>query len=438
MTENKNRLFRRDRLIWVLLLILLVERLLLFCQFGPEYMSHSDDDAYLASGLFFAQTGVIAIDGLPGALTMPGMAVTIGLVSLIVGDGSALLITLKLIWILMGVLTAYTVYRTVTIFCSEWAGLFAAAHFLLPNMAWMNHVILTETPYMLFFAMSILYTFRMGEDNRTRNFVFYTLSIFLALMFRSNIITMPLFTAAYLLIRKKNPRQFLRRGMCFAAAMLLFFVPWTLRNYRQFGAFIPLTYGAGDPVYLGTYQGENTPDDRELDYETNVISVLKDKYADYYDENGNIKESQHRLFLYSMERKLRAQYRMREWWKSSPLSMLKSYLYIKPRLMLNWVWAWEEAFHVPYQVLHRFSQLNLLFCALTLVLCLILKEYRLQVLFLTAVYGISVYIYSFGYVTDRYASTLILLRYLIAGFGAALLGGLAVSSRKRGKGGLQV
>ena len=74
MTENKNRLLRQDRLIWVLLLILLVERLLLFCQFGPEYMSHSDDDAYLASGLFFAQTGVIAIDGLPGALTMPGMA----------------------------------------------------------------------------------------------------------------------------------------------------------------------------------------------------------------------------------------------------------------------------------------------------------------------------------------------------------------------------
>ncbi len=413
-----------DKFILALMLILLVERLLVFFQLGPDYLSYSDDEAYLASGLYFARTGIIAIDGLPGALTMPGMAVTIGLVSLVAGDGAALLVALKLIWIMMGVFTAYYVYRTVTLFCPWWAGLFAAAHFLLPNMAWMNHVILTETPYMLFWAMSVYFTFQMGEHKDNKYFWLYTFSVFLALMFRSNIIIMPAFTAVYLFLRGKNASLLLKRSICFVAVMMLFFIPWTIRNYVHFGAFIPMTYGAGDPLYLGTYQGEGYPDDDELDYETNVYSVLKELYADYYDEDGHLKESKNELFLFMMERKLMAQYRLREWWKNSPASLLKSYLLIKPRAMLNWSWAWEEVFGVSYQTLHRLSQLNMIFCACSVMLSMLLKKHRLQVLFLMIVYTVSVYIYALAYVSDRYASTLMLLRYMLAGYGVALFYGL--------------
>ena len=40
------------------------------------------------------------------------------------------------------------------------------------------------------------------------------------------------------------------------------------------------------------------------------------------------------------------------------------------------------------------------------------------------VYTVSVYIYALAYVTDRYASTLMLLRYMLAGYGVALFYGL--------------
>ena len=43
MTEKRNRLFKPDRLIWLLLLLLLLERLLLFIQLGPDYLSYSED-----------------------------------------------------------------------------------------------------------------------------------------------------------------------------------------------------------------------------------------------------------------------------------------------------------------------------------------------------------------------------------------------------------
>ena len=422
---------KTDKYIWILLFILLVERLLLFYELGPSYMSHSDDDAYISMGLFFARTGIISVDGYPGALTMPGMPVVIGLASLVFGDGTSLLIALKLVWIVMGVFTAFYTYKAVTVFCPWWAGLFAAAHFLIPNMAWMNHLILTETPYMLFFAMSIYYTFMMGERSENRDLVLYTLSVFFALVFRSNIIIMPLFTAAYVWFRKKDSARLLRGAVCFVSAMMLFIVPWTIRNYIQFGAFISTSYGAGDPMYLGTYQGEGFPDDSELDYENNVYSVLHEKYAGYYDENGNVKEPRHIDYLFMMERKLMAQYRMREWWKTNPWSMLKSYLLIKPRLMLNWSWAWREVYGVSWLTLHRISQVNMLFCVCTFVMSLLWKRHRFPVVFLTGLYVVSVYVYSLGYVTDRYTSTLLLPRYILAGFGIALVVELASTHMHR-------
>ena len=111
MTEKRNRLFKPDRLIWLLLLLLLLERLLLFIQLGPDYLSYSDDEAYVKAGLYFAETGVISMWGpFPSAMIMPAMPVLIGLLSFLFGSGTALLVAVKTLWILMGVLTAYVVY----------------------------------------------------------------------------------------------------------------------------------------------------------------------------------------------------------------------------------------------------------------------------------------------------------------------------------------
>ena len=52
MTENRKRVLQPDRLIFLLLALLLIERLLLFIQLGPDYLSYSDDEAYVKAGLY--------------------------------------------------------------------------------------------------------------------------------------------------------------------------------------------------------------------------------------------------------------------------------------------------------------------------------------------------------------------------------------------------
>ena len=438
MAENRKWFLQPDRLIFLLLLLLLIERLLLFVQLGPDYLSYSDDEAYVKAGLYFAETGVISMWGpFPSAMIMPAMPVVIGLFSFLFGSGTALLVAVKLLWILMGVLTAYVVYKTVTIFCSGWAGLFAAAHFLIPNLAWMNHVLLTETPYMFFLSLAVYETLYLGECFEKKHAFRYLAVVMTGLMFRTNMLMLPLFTGVYLLFRRVSIRTLLRSAAAVCCALLLFVVPWSIRNYVQFGAFIPITYGGGNPFLLGTYQGEGYPADEELDYEANVSGVMHTRYAAYYreekqpwtadrdtayyiehfDPDGEVKELKHAQFLSLQADGIKARYRIREWMHRDLTSFLKSYLMIKPRWLLNWSWAWEEAFHVSYQALHRLSQINALFCALTVLMSLVKKQYRTPVMFLSIAYLVSVYLYATAFVSDRYASTLMLFRYALTGFG---------------------
>lgn len=425
-----------------LLALLLLERIYVFFELGAEYMSYSDDVAYVESGIYFAHTGTVSIWWeYPTAMIMPGMPVVIGLISLLFGEGIELIIAVKMLWIVMGVLTAYVSCKAVGIFAPKWCGLFAAGCFLIPNMAWMNNVILTETPYALFLVLCIYCTLQMGERKKTSDFVLYTLSFMAALMFRTNIISMPVFTALYLLLKKGvSKKRLLKRGMVFAGVLLLFLVPWGIRNYVHFGAFIPLTYGAGNPLLLGTYQGEGYPEDDDLDYYSNVYLKMREDYADYYKEEaeitqpddreafaqkydpyGDVKDLKQAQYLSLEEDGMKARYRMSEWLKKDPISFLKSYLLIKPRWMLNWSWAWMEVLSVPYSTLHLLSQINFVLCALTVILSLLLKKCRRPIAFLSFVYFANVYIHAMAFVSDRYASTLMIIRYIMIGFTAYLL-----------------
>lgn len=437
-----------DAVLWLLLLLLVAERIYLFSELGADYMTHSDDDAYLDAGLYFARTGTISMWGpYPSAMIMPGMPVLIGAFSLLFGGGTDLKIALKLLWIAMGVLNAYVCYLTVSMRAGKWAGLAAMALFLIPNMAWMTHALMTETPYMLFFSLCVYYTLRMEQSDERRWFLGYGLSFFAALMFRSNIVTMPLFTAIYLLLRKRRPLLLLRRGLALLAAVLLFVIPWGIRNYHQFGAFIPLSYGVGNPLLRGTYQGEGFPEDEELDYETYVDKPMQELYgsfyreeptpwaadsSDYYvfgkpnyyietyDPEGVVKDLKMAQYLSLQADEIKAHYRLRTWWEKDPKGFLKSFLVIKPRWMLNWSWAWEQVMGVSYDVLHRLSQWNFVLCGATVLASLLRRKHRAAVLFLTGLYFALVYIHALAFVTDRYASTLMVLRFMILGFGLGL------------------
>ena len=146
-----------------------------------------------------------------------------------------------------------------------------------------------------------------------------------------------------------------------------------------------MTYGAGNPTLLGTYQGEGYPSDDTLDYETNVDKVVEKEFADYYGENGEVLP-QYQRYVSLQKDGIKASYRQQVWWDTDCKNMLYSYGVIKPYMMIESVFYWDTVLGQPIESLQQIQRLNLCLCIASLVAALVLKQHRKPILYVTAVY----------------------------------------------------
>lgn len=435
--KEKNKFIRfleSDRAIWLIVLLALAERIIMFFYIGSGELHNSDDVAYVQSGIVFAQTGVISIwNPMPTAKIMPAMPVVTGLLSMLFGEGEAYINSIRILWIALGCITPVVMYKACCIFLPRPYALFAAAAFLLPNWAWSDNSVLTETPYLLFYMLCFYGVLRMGEaEEERRGLILFVLGFMAALMFRPNILIFLPFAAAYLLlVKKKKPGTLVRPALCLAAAMLVFVVPWSIRNYRIFGEFIPITSGSANPTLLGTYQGESAPADGSLDYESNVYSVVREEFPEWFDDKGGLKEGEGQEAVVERMERLKTGYRLRVWFERDPVGLLWTYLASKPACMLNWVWIWLPAPRL-YNALRLISQINLGICGLTALYSFFTKKLRPMVLWLGGTYILNIYIIALSFASERYAAMFVPLRYILAAIGLYLAVEFVRTRRKNG------
>ena len=269
---------KENKAIWLITLLLFLERFAVaYLDIGVKYNLASDDLGYVISGIVFANTGQITMHGVLSAQIMPGMPVLIGLFSLIFGEEYMLWASLKILWFAMGALSAVFIYKSVTIFVPKWCGIMAVLPLFGADFVWMDNLILTETPFMLFLTVMVYATLMMGKAKSNKYFILCMISYMTALMFKANIGIYPVFAMIYLLAVGYDFKRLLKQGVILGCVLLCFVIPWSIRNYIHYDAFIPLTWGSGNPTLLGTYQGTGYPTDEELDYETNVEEVAKVK-----------------------------------------------------------------------------------------------------------------------------------------------------------------
>lgn len=409
---------------WALLVLglLLIIRVMALFSLGFSYSLSSDDVSYVVSGITFAKTGMITMheSEYPSGQIMPGMTVLIGLLSLIFGEGRLLWAVLKLLWICMGTLTAWFVYRCVRMFAPAWCAVAGMLPFFRADMIWMDNLILTETPFMLALTAMVYYTLRMARQPGWPDFWRCLASYMAGLMFKANIAPYPLLALVYLLLTKYDRKLLLRQCAALSAAVLCFVIPWSIRNYVQFHAFIPLTYGAGNPALLGTYQGTGYPGDESLDYDANVEPIVREKYAVCFDESGEVKPEYNRYVSLRRD-EIKASYRQKVWARTDIKRMAFSYLYLKPVMMMKSFFYWDTVFNQPAALLLFAQKIDLLICILAIVAAIILKKARKEVLFIAGVYLVNIFIYSMSFAFDRYNASLMSLRFILVGIGSALI-----------------
>lgn len=410
----------KEKWILIVMLLLFLERLIAMIQLGVTYTLESDDLSYVNAGITFIKTGSITMHGVVSAQIMPGMPVFIGIISLFFGEGNLLWLALKLIWITMGVLSAYFIYKSVSLFAPKWCGIVASLFLFTPDFVWMDNVILTETPFMLLISAMIYFTFMMARSSKNKYFWMCLVSYFLALMLKANIGIYPVFALIYLLLKKYNVKLLFKQALILACVLCCFFIPWSIRNYIQFYAFIPLTYGAGNPILLGTYQGVGYPEDSSLDYKANVDDVANEKFKKYYDTDGTIKEPYLARYVSLETDGIKAKYRISEWFKTNPFSLLKSYLWYKPKHMIISAFYWKEIFGVAIQSFKYLRTIGFIIVVFAFLSAFFLKKKREEMFFLGFLYIGNIYLYALTYAFERYSQPLLPIRFIAFGIGLYL------------------
>ncbi|RTQ93157.1 ArnT family glycosyltransferase [Lysinibacillus telephonicus] len=397
-----------------ILLFSLIIRNYTMAKYGIGLSINSDDQGYIRSAIDFLHTGVLSyhITGLPTVHIMPGMTFFLALIFYFFGSGDLGLYIAKSVMMLLGCFSIYGVYLIGKYLHNVWTGLIAALILALslPHIV-IDNLILTESPFTVCLIYFIYFSILLA-NNQDKRIYFYLLLLFyiIGLFFRPTIGLIPLVLLVYFILKKYPRKLMIKQSILALGIIIVVLSPWWIRNYVQFNEFIPLSGGSGDPLLLGTFQGEGYPNHEtyeEVFARANEISPIQDFYH---------------VFKYE---KIFAEERMQHWWDENPKSMIKSYLILKPILFWNFPFYWIEVFNISVTSVTYMHRLYLYLGIIGVFLGLLLLKYKrheITLIILTLLYFTVLNSYYYAY--SRYAITLLPLVYI----GTALLITVSISN----------
>lgn len=419
LKDSTFKFVRANFPIIIIMTMSLVLHILAIKQLGFNYTLNSDDASYVISGITFLQTGQITMHGVLSAQIMPGMTFLIAFIALLFGTGTELIVALKILWMLMGILTIYTVYKTIRLYYNKYISAIPCLFFLAIDYIWMDNLTLTETPFILLFTLLVYHTLKLSQKTNNKDYILIIIYYIMAVFIRPNIGIFPLCLFIFLLLKKYNFKLLIKQCLIAGIILLLCLLPWTYRNYKVFGKFIPLTYGTGNPLLLGTYQGVGYPLDEELDYEKNVDEKMPEDMKYYL---SNKEDKPYMTKYYSLEYDgMKARYRMHEWWNRDKKSMLKSYLYYKPKENFYNYFYWDTVLNVSSNLLVKIREIEIVMFLISSLLILFDKKKVKEWLFLVLIYASQVALYSYTFAFSRYAISMFFMRYIIIGLGIGIV-----------------
>ena len=418
--NNFKNLIKNNWLISIILLVAVVLNILIFNELGYMYSLNSDDASYINAGITFFQTGELTMHGVLSAQVMPGMTFLIGLFCLFFGTGSTLIFALKIFWMLMGLLTIIFVYKTIKLYTNHIIAAIPCVFFLSLDYIWMNNIILTETPFILSFVLLVYYSLRFSLYNKNKDYIMIIIWYIVSLFIRPNIALFPIFLLILLILKGFKLKDLIKKGIIAGIVLVCILLPWTYRNYKLFDSFIPLTYGTGNPLLLGTYQGVGYPSDDELDYVSNVDNQMSDEMKLYI--KGKPQNKQYLKKYYSLEYDgMKANYRMQEWWKKDKVSMIKSYIFHKPKELIYSSFYWKEVLKINAQMILNYRKLEIILFGISSLAIILKRKYIKEWLFLMLVYFSQIALYAYTFAFSRYAISLFFLRYIVIGLGLSII-----------------
>ncbi|MCL6454244.1 MAG: glycosyltransferase family 39 protein [Alicyclobacillus sp.] len=339
------RVTASDGLCGGILVLALVIRFAVIWHYGLQLTLHSDDQGYTDSARWLLTRGVYSYytPEHPTLHMMPGITLLLAGVFSVFGTGAAGVVAAKVVMSCIGVVGIWGLYLTARTAFRPWVGVVAAllAAVYIPGVE-TDVLLLTETPFFAASMFLLYFLVRAGREHRPLHLYLATLFYVVCLYFRPTISAYLVVAWAYLLVRRFPPRKLLRHGVLSVVMVALLLSPWWVRNEWTFHHFVPLTDGTGNPLLLGTFQGQHYPPPGNADLE---ITLLKAQHPDLRPT------ADHEVPWMTLQTQV-AKQRMKAWYAENPRAFLHAYLVFKPILL------WSKPFYT-LKILHLSPKLVL-------------------------------------------------------------------------------
>ena len=176
-------------------------------------------------------------------------------------------------------------------------------------------------------------------------------------------------------------------------------------------------------------KGYGYPEDNQEEYNKYIEENASEEMKKYID--GEITEKPYKQRYYLLEKdNLIAKYRMKKWWNTDKISMLKSYLILKPIRTIYNTFYWKELFNITIAMVLKMRTIEIVLTVICGIMLLINRKTAIECLFLAFNYIFQIVIYSYTFSFSRYGQTLIFIRFIIIGMGLQVIYNIIKNRRK--------
>ncbi|MFR9296914.1 MAG: hypothetical protein ACLVLI_04260, partial [Aedoeadaptatus pacaensis] len=116
------------------------------------------------------------------------------------------------------------------------------------------------------------------------------------------------------------------------------------------------------------------------------------------------------------------------WWKHDRESMVRSYLWLKPKAMFSASFYWDEVVPHTKHAIVLLRKTGFFPAMAAAAAALLARKYRAETFFALFAYLVQIYIMAYAFAFDRYALTLLPFRFMAVGFlipaAASVAGGI--------------
>ena len=112
--------------------------------------------------------------------------------------------------------------------------------------------------------------------------------------------------------------------------------------------------------------------------------------------NGDPQEKLYLKKYYELEYDgMKAKYRMTEWWKNDKLSMIKSYVFHKPKELIYSSFYWDEVLGINSAVLLNFRKIEIILFGIASLFIVFKRKFIKEWCFLMAIYLSQIALYAY-------------------------------------------